>query len=484
DNPGSVDNDDNGGSVFTGLSLNYVAAQAVTLGSGPTEPIGEADPSPNPGAGEAVDNQSDRTVDFGFYRLDLGNQIFTDLNSDGIFNGGDTPLQGATVQLYASNGTTEIPVGPDGILGTSDDALGGVTTGAGGTYLFSGLPAGSYVVRVTPPSGFSTIDTGNSADSANPNNNADNNDNGIGTAPGQVSSSTVNPVILTPGVAGVSTTVNNATATTSNPSVDFGFAPLYSLGNRVWFDTNNNSTLDGAEVGINNVRVELYLDNGDGVYGPGDTFQSFDTTDANGYYRFDNLDPDDYLVVIPTNQFASGGRLENYWSSGTSATNAGVVSDSTTIDPDAGDVDNDDNGITAFTGNSINYVASLAVTLGPGLSEPINDNDPTTNPEPGEAPNNQSNRTLDFGFYQLELGNQIFWDDDANGTYGAGDLAVDGATVRLFTGDGLTQLDSFVTGGDGQYLFSGMPAGNYIVRVTPPAGFQSTVDSADTAAPN
>ena len=54
------------------------------------------------------------------------------------------------MQLYSSNGT-EINVGPDGILGTTDDAAGGVTTGAGGTYLFSGLPAGDYIVRVTHP---------------------------------------------------------------------------------------------------------------------------------------------------------------------------------------------------------------------------------------------------------------------------------------------------------------------------------------------
>lgn len=481
DNPGSVDNDDNGGSSFTGLTLDYVAAQAVTLGSGPTEPTGEADPSPNPGTGEAVDDQSDRTVDFGFYRLELGNQIFNDLNNNGIFDGGDTPLPGAIVQLYSSNGTTEIPVGPDGILGTSDDASGGVTTGAGGTYQFSGLPAGDYIVRVTPPSGFSTTDAGNAADSANPNNNIDNNDNGVGAGTGQVSS---NVVTLTPGITGVSTTVDTATATTSNPSVDFGFVPLYSLGNRVWFDTNNNSAIDGSEVGIDSVRVELYLDNGDGVYGAGDNLVGFDTTDTNGYYRFDNLNPGNYVVVIPTSQFGSGGELENYWSSGTAATDAGVTSDSTTIDPDTGDVDSDDNGITAFTGSSINYVSSLAVTLGPGLSEPTNDNDPATNPEPGEAPNDQSNRTVDFGFYTLELGDQIFWDVNANGIYGGGDLAVDGATVALFTGDGLTQLDSVVTGGSGQYLFTGMPAGNYVVRVTPPPGFESTIDSADTTTPN
>ncbi|MFN8476642.1 MAG: hypothetical protein U0074_02285 [Kouleothrix sp.] len=34
------------------------------------------------------------------------------------------------MKLYASDGTTEIAVGPDGILGTADDAPGGVQTDA------------------------------------------------------------------------------------------------------------------------------------------------------------------------------------------------------------------------------------------------------------------------------------------------------------------------------------------------------------------
>ncbi len=490
-----LDNDDNGVSTFVSNILDYVSAQAVTLGPGSAEPTGEADPTPNPGAGESVDNQSDRTVDFGFYRQQLSNQIFLDLDSDGVFTGADTPLAGAIVQLYASNGTTEILVGTDGILGTSDDGPGGVTTLAGGTYLFSGLPAGDYVVKVTPPAGISTID---SADTATPNNNVDNNDNGVGTAAGQASS---NPVTLTPGITGVSTTVNNSNGTTLNPSLDFGFNPLFSLGNRVWFDTDNSSTINGAEVGIDNVRVELYRDDGStpGVWDSLDTPAGFDLTDANGYYRFDGLDADDYVVVIPSSQFGAGGPLDRYWSSGTNIANNGTVTDSTSNDPD-NDTDSDDNGITTFAGNNINYVSSQAVTLGPGLSEPINDNDPTTNPEPGEAPNDRTNRTLDFGFYRAELGNQVFWDINTDGLYDAGDVVIPDAEVRLFTGDGVTEilvgLDGVLgtaddgagvvtTAPDGTYLFGGLPAGNFIVRVTPPAGFASTVDvNADTTTPN
>lgn len=491
-----LDNDDNGTSTFTGNSLNYVSAQAVTIGPGANEPTGETNPTPNPGVGEAPDAQSDRTVDFGFYRLELGNQVFVDLNSDGVFNAGDNPMPNATVQLYASNGTTEINVGPDGILGTADDAPGGVTTGAGGTYQFSGLPAGDYIVKVTPSAGFSTID---SADTAAPNNNVDNNDNGIGTSTGQVAS---NVVTLTPGVTGASTTVDNNTATTSNPSMDFGFGPLYSLGNQVWFDTDNSGTINGSEVGVDNVRVELYQDNGNGVYDAGDTFIGFDNTDANGYYLFNNLQPGDYVVYIPPTQFASGGPLDGYWSSETTLASNGTVSDSTNNDADIDTDDNDDNGISAFTGSAVNYVSSRAVTLGPGASEPTGETNPTTNPLPGEAPDAQSNRTLDFGFYRVELGDQVFWDINGNGAFDSGDVAIAGATVQLFASDGTTEINvgpdgilgtaddaagGVTTDASGNYLFSGLPAGDYIVRVTPPAGFASTNDNADatdTTTPN
>ena len=226
-----VDSDDNGVSTFNGLALKYVASTVVTLGPGGSEPTGETDlPSPNP-AGDAVDNQSNLTVDFGFYRLQLGNQIFADINSNGNYESGlDSPLPGAQVELFDSTGTTEINVGPDGILGTADDAPGGVTTGSTGTYSFSGLPAGQYIVKVLSTGYPSTVDTFNAADTAGPDVNADNNDNGVGTGVGTVSS---NAVTLTPGDVGAlsNNVITNSTGTTFNPTVDFGF--VTAIGKKI-----------------------------------------------------------------------------------------------------------------------------------------------------------------------------------------------------------------------------------------------------------
>lgn len=483
------DNDDNGTRQGGGTFAGAVISNAVTLGPGGVEPIDDADAPVMDPAGEAPNDRSNRTVDFGFYRQQLGDLVFVDVNGNGAYNAGtDTLVQNAIVRLYSSDGT-EINVGPDGILGTTDDAPGGVTTETDGVYLFSGLPQGDYIVRVTPPSGFtSTVDTASAGDTNNPNNNIDNNDNGIGTGMGAVSS---NIVTLTPGNAGAAnnSAVTQATGTTYNPTIDFGFSPLYSLGNRVWFDTDNSSTINGSEVGINGVLVELY------AVGNLATPLATTTTSNDGYYRFDDLPAGDYIVVIPAGQFASGGPLAGYWSSGTSLTVAGVNTENAAPDPD-NNVDGDDNGTLQTAGGFAGAVASSAVTLGPGVVEPTNDTDADPTNPAGEAPNDQSNRTVDFGFYRVEVGNLIFVDVDEDGAYTAGsDVPLAGATVQLYSSNGMeinvghdgilgTVDDApggMVTGTGGIYSFRGLPQGGYIVVVTPPVGYASTVDTADGA---
>ncbi|HCK65902.1 MAG TPA: hypothetical protein DHW49_06530 [Anaerolineae bacterium] len=525
------DSDENGISNFTGNTLNYVASNAVTLGPAADEPLNETDLSGGQGEPDA---QANMTVDFGFYRAEIGDLVFVDNDNSGAFNAGDTPLAGALVQLYASDATgttlTEIITGadgipgtaddgwgPDGIQGNTDDGTGGVITTGTGLYSFSGLPEGDYVVGVTPTAQYtSTVDTADNADTLNPDVNTNNNDNGIGTGGGQVRSGvlTVDAGEVAPNI-----TVNNSNGTTSDPTVDFGFVLGYSLGNRVWYDTNNNSAIDAGEQGISGVRVELYVDNGNGIFDAGDTFLSFDTTDANGHYRFDGLDAGNYVVVIASDNFrdtgggdtVAGDPLSGYWSSGTSIAANGAISDSTANDPD-NDVDSDDNGQTTFTGDTINYVAATAVTLGPGNSEPTGETDLETSGQGTD--DNRANMTVDFGFYQVNFGNLIYSDINSNGFYNAGtDAPLFNALVQLFAENGTTEIITGFDGipgteddgwgpdgiqgnaddGDGgvysdvngNYGFSGLPEGNYIVEVTPPNGLiSSTLDTAGTNDPD
>ena len=231
--------------------------------------------------------------------------------------------------------------------------------------------------------------------------------------------------------------MTSPTGTTSDPTVDFGFKAAYSLGNRVWFDTNNDSQFNSIlEVGIENVVVELY--NADASGNPTGAAIRTTITDVNGYYRFDNLPPANYVVVIPADNFTSDGAddvLVGYWSSGTTMDSVGVNHETTAPGPEVSASDIDDNGTLQPSG----AVISAMVTLG-NQAEPTADSDPSTNPLTGESPNNQSNRTVDFGFYRVEVSNQIFVDLNENGTFDiATDLVLPYTTVKLFASDGTTE---------------------------------------------
>ncbi len=79
----------------------------------------------------------------------VSSTIFNDINGNRIQDDDDQGLAGLTVRLFDGKGRKEIQVGPDGILGTSDDSPGGVITDAFGVYRFENLPPNSYRVVVT-----------------------------------------------------------------------------------------------------------------------------------------------------------------------------------------------------------------------------------------------------------------------------------------------------------------------------------------------
>ncbi len=65
---------------------------------------------------------------------------------------------------------------------------------------------------------------------------------------------------------------------------------LASIGDRVWYDSNQNGIQDGGEAGVPGVAVSLYTCQ--------DVFVASQNTNAIGEYLFDGLLPGDYYVVF------------------------------------------------------------------------------------------------------------------------------------------------------------------------------------------
>ena len=393
-----------------------IVSDLVTLSAG-GEPTNDGDGS-----------NSNLTIDFGFYRLSLGNLVFNDANNSGTFDAGDTPRDGVTVDLLDAAGTT--------VLATT-------TTAGGGLYSFTGLTPGDYRVRITPPAGFTSSTGGSSEPAADPDNDIDNDDNGTTSGAFIVSA----PVTLTPGGEPV---VTNAAGESVNSRVDFGLiTATLSLGNLVWFDTNNNGVVDGGEAGAAGVTVRLIAANGT-------TVLATTTTNGAGNYLFPNLTPGSYFVEVVRTSSAING----YLSSTDIATSAA---------PD-NDIDNDDNGVTV----TATTVRSGSITL-TANGEPTTDGD-------GDA---TTNLTVDFGFVRaLSVGNLVWADTNNNGVVDGAEAGIAGVTVRLIAADGVTVLQTTTTDASGLYLFGGLPAGTYFVEVVPPPGATSSTDIASSAAPN
>lgn len=183
------DNDDNGLETVNGNVnpiVGYVASEAITLNGG-------TEPSRTTATGD-----SNWTVDFGFYKLELGDRVWIDSDRNGVDNG-EPGLAG--VLITATNLST-------GEIFTT-------TTDNNGNYLFTNLSAGNYQVTMAMPNGYVST----SPDSATPVS-ADKDDDGVGVSSGEIEK-LVFP--LTPGVTvdGVQT-VDVATGATVNPSIDFG----------------------------------------------------------------------------------------------------------------------------------------------------------------------------------------------------------------------------------------------------------------------
>ncbi len=89
------------------------------------------------------------------------------------------------------------------------------------------------------------------------------------------------------------------------PAITFCGTPptLYTLGDRIWHDTNENGEQDTGELGIANVKMELLI---------GSTLAEATMTDANGIYTFTNLPAGTYNVQVAATNFNGSQPLDGY----------------------------------------------------------------------------------------------------------------------------------------------------------------------------
>ncbi|MFN8016124.1 MAG: SdrD B-like domain-containing protein, partial [Acidimicrobiia bacterium] len=346
--------------------------------------------------------------------LQIGNRVWLDENGNGIQDPAENGIGGIGVELVDANNTV----------------VKSTTTNASGEYLFSNVAKNTpYTVRVIASSVAGAVPTTANAGS--------------------------NDSIDSDGVLGandyISTSVVGHVAGDNDHTYDFGFKPVYALGNQVFDDVNNNGLKDANEVGIAGVAVTLLKSDGTAT---GKTT----TTNANGNYYFANLDPGSYIVQI----VAPAGYIS---STGINAKASGPYEPAPSPDTSANlKVDNDDNGTTKN-----NVIVSLPVTLGKG-KQPVGE----LEGDKINTPDNQNDYTVDFGLFKpSSLGDRVWNDTNKDGIQTTGETGVSGVNVTLYInacGVGGTAIATTTTDANGIYSFGNLAPGNYYVAFQLPNG--------------
>lgn len=337
-----------------------------------------------------TENENNTTLDLGIHTFvsrpnNLGDRVWNDLNNDGIQDAGEVGVAGITVTLYDND----------------NNVIGTTVTDAYGNYLFTDLVDGDYSVGFTLPANyvFSPQDAGSN----------DSTDSDVNPITGQTSTYSLS---------------GGETNLTADAGIYFEpVTPPASVGDYVWFDTNNDGIQDPTEVGISGVTVTLYDTSGAPV--------ATVITDANGGYLFTDVPPGDYTVGF-TPPVGLGF-----------SPNVGGVTDPNNSDA------NPITGQTApFTVNPGDQITSIDAGLSPL---------PTT-----------------VG----SLGDRVWYDTDQDGVQDAGEVGVAGVPVTLYAADGTTVIATTVTDAFGNYIFSNLAAGQYVVGFTTPSGFTTSPQGA------
>ena len=355
------------------------------------------------GVGENI-----HSFDFGFYPLvSLGSLVWFDKNDNGQQDDTESGIGGLKVTLLDENGSEVDGVDP-------------VITNADGEYLFEGFEAGVYKVKLesdTTDLADYLVDSSVQNTYADDDNVSDSNIESGNSTEGYISAPITLEAYKEPTgdaeVAPLSTGTQDDTRDSSgNMTLNLGLYQTYTLGGKVWIDSDKDGIQDADELAKSDIIVKLLDSNGEPVKQADSDEDYTVVTSTDGTYHFQNLKSGDYKVefVIP----------DGYLISPKDATDDDVDSD-------------------------------------------INSNDLTTDTLTLE----ENILTVDAGIYTPTISGTIYDDGNGDGTVNGTPLSSIDDTllyVTLLDSDGAV-VSSNVVNSDGTYLFDeGVYADtNYIV---------------------
>ncbi len=194
----------------------------------------------------------------------IGDLIWLDENKNGIQDNNESGIEGAKVELLDENGNS--------VEDLDGNSVEPIVTTSSGEYKFCNLDEGKYIIKVTPPSGYeiSPKDEGND----------DTKDSDIDKTTGKS-----DVITLDEGEEDMSWDGG------VTPSANIGGEDKKNacLGNYMWLDENLNGIQDNNELGVVNIKVELY----DAVT---NELIATTQTDSDGKYLFCNLKAGKYKV--------------------------------------------------------------------------------------------------------------------------------------------------------------------------------------------
>ena len=326
--------------------------------------------------------ESNVSVDAGIYQslgtASIGNRVWNDSNNNGIQEAGEAGFSGITVTLY------------DALLAP----VSVTSTDIAGKYLFSYLPTGLYTL------GFSHLPDGFAFSlkdqSGNDNTDSDVRPNMTITAPFRLSAgiSTLNLA------AGVHTTTRS------------------SLGDYVWYDTDNDGLQTVGELPVVGSTVVLY----DG--GSNEIAKS--VTDDRGNYYFSNLFPGSYWIGYRT--LAPGAKPSIYQVGG--GANASLDNDASA---------------SGLTDEQILLAGDANASIDAGI---------------GTA---ASVGLLGYAWYDYQ---DMAAATNGNGLQDIGEKPVVGVSVGLYPGTSNALLATAVTDAEGMYYFQGLTPGSYRIKIS------------------